>query len=337
MTKTLLRAGALSCALLASTALTTPATAQSTFQQQERQAPDANGVDVISGRVNVPLRSIRVGSDESGLTYASGWADGAYFDTFSVQITDFAGQFVVRIFGDAKRFTSNGDGTWTNLDADGATFVTTGSGYVYTARDGTIFTFLNSLGDTGWLATVVARISTIRRPNGETLTYYHRIHEGTRNCPTINTCSITPAAGRVQSVTSNLGFQLKATYATNNWVEGSGNPEFRRLTGVTAINNAVDYCNPSADTCGTFTQNWPQLTIGASTSGGTTTRTFIDRLNNTTTIVEGANGITSVTSPASATPDVTITYDGNGRVATFARGGGSWGYTYVDATVGVVN
>jgi hypothetical protein len=197
MTSSALRAGALGCALLATTCLTVPAKATVVYSFQERQAPDSNGVDVISGRINVPLRSVSVGTAESGLTYNTGWSDGQRFDTFAVQIAGFGSTHIsIVIFGDSKRFSDNGDGTYTNLDGDGATFIENTTSYVYTARDGTVFTFLKSLGDTGFAPSVKARVSTIARPNGETLTYHHQIYPGLRNCDQQFNCVFVSAAGR---------------------------------------------------------------------------------------------------------------------------------------------
>jgi YD repeat-containing protein len=306
-----------------------PAGAQ-TMTSTERQAPDANGVDVISGTVTVPIQSITAGRPgEGGLTYLNGWAGGQYFDTFKVEIK-LASSTVITVFGSAKRFTDNGNGTYTTVDGDGSTLVFDSgiNGYIYTTRDGTVFKFLKSLGDTGIGALVIARISTITKPDGEVIAYHHRLQPG-QGCSTFP-CTPLLAAGRVQSVTSSLGYQLKATYASNTYGSGT-QADFKKLTKVTAINNAVDYCDPDVDTCSGLTQTWPQLTIASSVSSGVTTQSFTDALSQATTVTSNASGVTGVTSPASSTADLTITYDTNNRVATLSRGGGSWGYTYADS------
>ncbi len=168
-------ARALSCALLATTALcglaVSPAQAQTAYAEQERQAPDENGVDVISGRINVPLRTITAGRPGAGgLTYVNGWADGRFFDSFNSEISGVGGAWkLVTVFGQAKRFSQNSDGSFSSTDGDGATLTvnaTTGE-YVYTTRDGTAFKFLKSLGDSGMLAQVMARLATITAPHGE--------------------------------------------------------------------------------------------------------------------------------------------------------------------------
>jgi hypothetical protein len=118
-----------SAALLASTALATPSFAQ-TYEPMERQAPDENGVDVISGKVTIPIKSVTVGSADSSLTYAKGFAAGQPWDTFDVKIVNTgAGQpTLVTVFGDQRRFTGSAP-NWTNADGDGATLTSDASGY----------------------------------------------------------------------------------------------------------------------------------------------------------------------------------------------------------------
>ena len=295
--------------LLAGTALSLPAHAQ-VYQPMERQAPDDNGVDVISGKVTVPIKSISVGSGDSVLAYARGWAAGQPWDTFDVKIVNMtAGDpMLVTVFGDQRRFTGSAP-TWTNGDGDGGTLTSDASSYTYTARDGTVFVFLNSLGDSS--GPVKARVSTITMPDGEILTYYYKTLSGVT---------------RVQSVTSNLGFQLKPVYASN-----SAGADFTKLASVTAINNAVDYCDPTADGCATYTQSWPSLDFTFTTSGSTTTEAAEDDVHNIFKIDFGASGPTAVTPASQGSASTSIAYYGDGRVQTVTKGGGSWGYSYSDA------
>jgi hypothetical protein len=84
---------------------------------------------------------------------------------------------------------------------------------------------------------------------------------------------------RIQSITSNTGYQLKYYYnydavtADPNSVNGWG-----LVSKIVAINNAIEYCSPTADSC-TLTNNWPfaQYSFDASSSyvtdaSGRTTR-----------------------------------------------------------------
>ncbi len=95
-------------ALLATTALATPAFAQ-TYRPMERQAPDENGVDVISGKVTIPLKTVSIGSGDSTLTYSKGFAAGQPWDTFDVKIFNAGGgqPTLVTLFGEQTRFAGS--------------------------------------------------------------------------------------------------------------------------------------------------------------------------------------------------------------------------------------
>lgn len=330
MKTTSIRARAMACALLTTTATlalaAAPAAAQSSIPSS-RPAPDANGVDVISGELNAQVRSVSIGRPgESGLTYSSSYSDGLPQDSFVLEMSGGT----LNIQGRTVSF-SMVSGSWVPDDGDGSTLIPFGNDWVYTARDGTRVEFLTDYGDyaLGINGLITARGTRIIQPDGEQLDYFYRT-EAPPPCPTSDPC-ITPdgsGAIRVQSVTSNFGYQLKAYYATNGFNAELPDPDFNALTRVVAINRAVDYCAPTADTCPTFTQAWPELNLGGSAA---TTRTLTDNLSNTVTVTSSNGAPASITSPADPAADLTITHDSSGRVATIGRGGGSWGYSYSDS------
>lgn len=334
MKTTSIRARAIACALLATTATlglaAAPASAQATYPTP-RAAPDDNGVDVITGELNASLRSVSIGQPGvSALTYVNGYSDGFRQDSFILEMMGGGSSLVIlNIHGRTVNFTKNSSGTYVADDADGSTLVQNGTDYIYTARDGTSVDFRSAYADPVSMPVVGWRGDRITRPDGEVLTYHYRI-EAPPPCPDDPFC-VEPGDGgvRVQSVTSNLGFQLKAYYAANAFQ--SGDPEWERLTRVVAINRAVDFCSPTADTCPTFTQAWPELTLGRSASGSTTTDTLTDNLSNTVTVTSSGDNPTAISSPADPANDISLTYDANGRVASLSRGGGTWGYSYADS------
>ena len=67
MTRNLLRAGALSCALLTSTCLTPSAALAQTSTAQIHRAPDANGVDLTHGDFLLNMVEGSIGSGEAEL------------------------------------------------------------------------------------------------------------------------------------------------------------------------------------------------------------------------------------------------------------------------------
>lgn len=328
---------AIGCALLASTALTAGAFISSpasalvpAISLTPRPAPDSNGVDVITGRENVSLRSVAIGqAGEGGLTYTNGYSDGSGQDTFTLELSGASGatSHILNIQGRAISFTKDASGVFQPADADGSTLVQTGGDYTYTARDGTVIQFASAYADPGGLG-ITARGTTITRPNGEILSYWYRVQPSL--CPSGQICPPSEqGAVRVQSVTNNFGYQLKAYYAADLYNSETAG-DWTLLTKVVAINNAVDFCTGTADSCGTFTQAWPELDLGESSNGSTVTDTLADNLSNTVTVAS-STGSMAITLPASPSVDVSYTFDSSNRVATITRGGGTWTYSYSDS------
>lgn len=322
-------ARAIACALLATTAtlaLAAPAAAQT--EPTDRPAPDNNGVDILTGELHAPVRSVTIGQPgESALSYTRAFADGLTTDTFESRARGGTTSATLHFLGGTVNFTKNSSGVFVPINGDGSTLTITSSTWTYTARDGTQILF--STGLAGGLAK--ARITTIKKPDGEELTYHYRV-ENPPPCPVDETCLNMGPAVRVQSVTSNLGYQLKAAYASDvAWLDRmSQDPEFNRLVKVVAVNRGTDYCAPTADSCAASPGS-PELVLGTSTAGTTTTDTVADNLANTVTVETAGTGPTSIKSPDDPAVDVALTYDANGRVATLARGGGTWTYTYSDS------
>ncbi|HEX8240152.1 MAG TPA: hypothetical protein VF574_10480 [Allosphingosinicella sp.] len=143
----------------------------------------------------------------------------------------------------------------------------------------------------------------ITRPDGEVLTFY-------------NKAGLFPC--RAQSIVSNRGYQIKYEYPSAS--------AFKR-SKIIIINNAYEYCNPTADTC-SLTMDWPSVTL--STSMPTTYAT-----NDGRTWILSAGGLQSPgettpgiqwTTQTYLAPNVVGTYDW--RVTSVTRDGQTWTYSY---------
>jgi RHS repeat-associated protein len=224
MTKTLLRAGALSCALLASTALTAPAMAQT---PQPHRTLDANGVDLTHGDlvVAIPEGSIGSGEAQLDLVRTGVWAtsptygNGHQWDRIVYNLTPSA---VTIILG--PQFETFG--------TSGGTSPTTGStlnGYNFRTSDGTVISFSDpsgssaaisnfcngNPGQTGCTALPVA----ITSPDGKAviLTWDTWI----RRLPGDADGDGAPDydyVARIASISNSFGYEIRFTYASN----GSG-------------------------------------------------------------------------------------------------------------------
>ena len=121
---------------------------------------------------------------------------------------------------------------------------------------------------------------------------------------------------RLQSVSSSLGYQLHFNYGTDTAVIIAEYNVWKRLNSITAINTAVDYCNPAAHSC-SLSQTWPTVSY----SGDDVT----DPMNRTTRYTTTASSF-SIRRPSSSSDNVVYNYDGGGRVTSVVRDGLTWGY-----------
>jgi RHS repeat-associated protein len=311
------RRGAIVALLLGTSTLPSAVLAQ-TAPAATASEIDGNGVDLLDGSFNLQQIDVSAGPQElhgGGLGFArtygvSGWSNNqrAFLD----RRVEGGQTYVYVTFGAvAEKFQYVG-GVYTPVVPRGSTLTATaGSGvttYVYVARDGTRVGFseyaASSLG---------SRIDYVLHPRQDLDTYTYKVEflNGIRY-------------ERLQSVTNNVGWQLKLSYGTNVLTTGSA-AEWQRVAAVKAINNAVEYCNPAADGC-SLAAAWPEASYGLSGS----VRTATDPVARTWTYThDGAGRLAGIRRPGSPSDNVTIGYDGNGRVATFTSGG-TWTYAYSD-------
>lgn len=227
----------------------------------EKPQVDGNGVDVQSLTPSYERSVLSIGpKGPGGLDFSILYTGAAPRDnlytmiagndnggsaTATVQIGSFAENFL------APSFPSMGDGS----SFSGAA----AEGYNFRQKDGTDTAFTQlfivapdgDFGTNGWWMA-----DSITRPNGVQTSFHYR------------SVNIGPGqqAVRIQSVTTNMGYQFKYNYASNTY-DGTPGSGYFTLTSIVAINNAVEYCDPNADTC-SLTGAWPQLHYLTGTSDG---------------------------------------------------------------------
>lgn len=248
---------------------------------------DDNGVDVATGRVVVAPARISIGPEGAGSLYYvftnSNSAQGDISGSITWQTSPT--RAIVRIGARTSTFT--GSTIFTNDQGGGAT-LTYNSGtqiYTFTREDGAVATFSP-------VASGAARIDTLTQPDGERLTFTYGPLYG---------------SNPLLSVSNNLGYQLRYTYA----------PNFA-ITGVVLFNMANEACDPAATTC-TLTGTWPSFTFSGNSATDTLGRVSqIQYPSATQTVVTYASGRT-------------LTYTtnaGNQRVTSVTDGSTTWTYTY---------
>ncbi|HMG47933.1 MAG TPA: hypothetical protein VK614_10790, partial [Allosphingosinicella sp.] len=320
MTAPLLRAGALSCALLATSCLTAPAIAQTS--EPARRAIDANGVDLISGTYPSFLSEGTIGSGEGAITIArhgtSAGGIGNWQNMHASQSVSGSTISVLLVFGDrSEEFTSTGGGAFVPRQANGAT-LTGGnhSDFTYTGADGVVMTFGAPVDD-AWGASNLcshqyaaqhgcyALPTSLAQPNGATVSFVWDVHancvndEGAEH----NDCNYT---WRLSGLSNSFGYTAGFPYASNT---------------------VYPHQNPSVD--------WFKRSGAVLSNGGTTRTVSYNFVSSTVTEVTDADGrvwrLTNGTNsfgigqPGSS-DDISVTFSG-GIVTQVVRGGVTTGYS----------
>ena len=140
---------------------------------------------------------------------------------------------------------------------------------------------------------------------------------------------------RLQSVTRNDGMQFRYTYASNAPPTVAGLLAWLVPTAVTGVNNAVDFCDPMADSCAT-SQSWHTATYAWTTnpagylvytitdSAGTTTQFRMDTIGH-------LFGYKATTSSNAET--VTYTWYTDSSEVLYATNANAQVWTYSDGVV----
>ncbi len=328
MKTNLLRAGALSCTLLASTALTTPAFCQGAPADPPpiRQGMDANGVSTTNGRLNRSLGTVSTGGAPDGtLTYQMQFFGPNMRDTATGWIQHVGTSYVVSFGSWADEFYAVASPTtfeYPNLSGSGARlyFIPGWNIFVYQRPDTSQATFDPALSGGYPEQDIVARVVSKTLPDGLTENY-------TYSSATVSIGGTPTTARRVQSITNNRGYQLALLYVNNSPTDQATLRDYVSVQRAIAINNAVDYCNPASPQSCTFTQSWPDMDFTYATSGTDTLVTATDSAGVATTVTRRSDGrITRIEQPG--LNPIIVGYDSNNLVSSYDDGAGTWGYTY---------
>ena len=303
---------------------------------------DSNNVDLVSGQVDLSWTDITAGDPATnGLTLVRnsyGSPPGStgiplqnnqYQDVILADVTG-ATPTVVAFMGQSHSFTSAGGGAFTSDQHDGATLSQSGNIFTFKAGNGVAATY--ELIPSTYTNNNIAPIKQIAYPDGQIV----NIHVEYVDSPYVPYG--TYRSYRIVSVTNNFGYQLKFDYTSNTGADYP-NLAWRTIQKVTAINNAITYCNPDVETCPGIT-DWPSVSYVMSTStvGGVAIEMFrVDKPEGATeTYTCSLNAIncqiTAIQQPASSTPDITIGYDGAFNVSAVTKAGATWQYSFIAGT-----
>jgi RHS repeat-associated protein len=290
---------------------------------------DANGVDLVTGAYNPVVSNLTIGNPATGglaLTQMylgpTLYVNPSWNTNFDCFVASDGTTISLNMGLQSETFTISGS-TASSKQGSGDSIVITGSGatiaYTVTMRDGSVLVFNHG------------HLVTDTHPNGQVDSYNYAVGNWVQT-------GVPMTSYRLQSVTTSLGYQIHIGYSTDTLAgDGSNLLTWTNRTGAIGINNAVDYCGPTAGQCTGLTVTWPSVTYGTPASGPGSTIT--DTLGRKTTFTASAPGvltpglITGSQLPSGLT--TSVTYDANNRVTTVSNGTGTWHYLFtVSGTTG---
>lgn len=220
----------------------------------ERPKVDENGVDVQSGDIYFQEPGVSIGGESVGALSYARFLSGGWRTNFTNAL-DIRIEAEYNIYsrsmsygGISRSEYSNNMGQMLPLLADGHDWDS--------LRDGTSLDFSKEfVSISGAQQQYINFIKKVTFPNGVVYTFHYKDSTEGGIFKT-----------RVQSITSNAGYQLKFNYFSNERDPSSPlSYDWERVVSVVAINNSVDFCDPSADFCN-FSMNWPVIHYGSSST-----------------------------------------------------------------------
>ncbi len=286
--------------------------AQSLPPPPQPASVDENGVDVGTRTLVMGGTDLAIGpGDQRGLRIDRQLASYGWRISSTPTIAGSISNPIVVLDGQSYSFQLSG-GVYNPWVKEGSTLSSDLN--TFTLRDGTVITFQTVTGLSEH-STAFRTASKITFPDGveHYFTYQSSQYQLSSNPVAYETIS------RLVSVTSSTGYQIKLTYASNS----QASFDWRRLTKATSINNTVEYCAPSADTC-SLAGSWPEVTYGGASFA--TVGAVTDPEGRTTAYSYSNSKIYSMTPMGTGQLPVSYTYTGN-EILTVSRGGGTWSYS----------
>jgi YD repeat-containing protein len=300
-------------ALLATTSLAPPAAAQIAPPGPVRDAIDANGVDLFSGRMMLRAPGLRIGGTDQGMSYARVFRQTTWTDDL-IATLDWEGSVLIVSQGlRADGFTYSG-GVYTSTEGNGATLTLSGNIHTYTAADGTVIHFGNgppvNLG-------VQGQVTDITRPDGTKFTFTYATGHYCSGTFSPSGCNVPETyIHRLMSVQSSFGYKVAFTHASIiPGLRGQYLSEWFQVVGANVTNLA-------GATGAAVASNSYSVTA--------TTRTITDAMSRATQYTMSGSDLTGIRMPGSASDDVTIGYI-SGRVTSVATAAGTTSYASSDA------
>lgn len=279
---------------------------------------DPRGVDLVTGNFVYGVTEVVIGQPGAGgLAYGRVYTNDGWRDTSIGGISFADGEMIVSVGPISEVFVDVG-GTWVSKYENGSTVVQTSGSTTVTDRYGAVAVFDTSRGlegDNPYGATA-GLIASYATPDGAATTYTYGSFDWSGQ-----------TVYRLSAITNNRGYMIKYAYASDNPANGN----WWRIANVRGINLAVDWCDPTANSCNSFTRTWPSVTYGGY-NVYEKPATATDQSNRVTTYNYNFYGqLTGVRYPGSTADDIAVTSGPFGltfRVTAATDASGAWTYGY---------
>lgn len=302
--------------------------AQSAPIPPEHYTLDPRGVDLVTGQWHPISAALSIGPADTGLSSShvrlenGDWWDQAAGGIKYLGDDGGLDYFAVIADGQTEIFTSAGSFIFVPKENTGSTLLFhPGAGhFIYTRSDGTIYEAAPLDGFSEFERGAIRRRVT---PNGVETIYTFKTQAYCPDGSPVGQCLNEANAHRIQSYQTNTGYQVHYDYAED---ANAGAAGWKAVEKVTALNLAVDYCAPTANTCSGLTRTWPSVTFSTNApSAGVTEQVFTDQ-DGTQTRYRQTGSLLELLVGSDPDPLVSVSENVDGLVTSVTDASGTWNY-----------
>lgn len=300
----------------------------------EHYTLDPRGVDLVSGSFNYGTTEVVIGQPGAGgLAYGRVWTNDGWRDTSVGGISYGGGEMVVSVGPISEIFVPDGSGGWISKYQNGSTIVSTSGAHTITDRYGAVAIFDRTIADdpeTNPYRASDGLVTSYSAPDGSVTTYVYNSGQKCFDYGIGGQCIDWRTIRRLSAISTNRGYMIKYAYGSDD----PQNAAYWRVANVRGLNLAVDYCSASANSCTTFTEDWPAVSYDSAVPPLTAT----DQAGRVSTYSysNGNSELATVRYPGATGTDVSVTYNASPdfRVNAVTDASGAWTYGWsVSGTV----
>jgi RHS repeat-associated protein len=306
---------------------------------------DGRGVDLLSGRLVMGGADLAIGpSNHQGVRFSRQWSKNAWRIAEIPTISGSSSNPIVTFGGRSVPFELDGS-NYKAVFPDGSSLSSDRS--TFTSSDGTQVLFVNSAYLDYSIDNWYGHGTQITYPDGTRWNFHYTTavynlgpefppecygvldYYWQQYCQSLYFQYQNYNVRRLSSITTSTGYQIKIHYSSNSISSWTNFSNWWSVSNVTAINNAVEYCNPTALSC-TYSNTWPQVTYSGWLDGKIAS--VSDPMGRVTNYSYSASAtgqaqLTGIRPPGAGANTVSYGYT-SGLVTGVSVNDGAWTYSY---------